>query len=184
MHTNQSSLVRPYNCSLKSPLCAAVCTQAARIFPPFCTLQMRTPRACNDGTERTGAKYSLIDRGYLLKEILALLYCCHYIKGMFSYLISTRSKAVFYKPSLTHKRHLSHPCPLLCSIQSPLYPAQRPLFSFNETDMGKQAVWGLQLLTGFINWARQKSDQNKQQRQTQKEKNPLCFKRSSLCVHC
>lgn len=138
MRTNQSSLVRPNNCSLKSPLCAAVCTQAARIFPPFCTLQMRTPHACDDGTERTGAKYSLIDRGYLL----CFTAVCHYIKGMFSYLISTRSKAVFYKPSLTHKRHLSHPYPLLCSVQSALYPAQRPLSSFNERSIGEASCLG------------------------------------------
>lgn len=61
VHTNQSSLVRPNNCSLKSPLCAAVCTRGCQDFFPLSalfkwdlpTLAMMAPNE----------KYSLIDEG-------------------------------------------------------------------------------------------------------------------------
>lgn len=53
--------------------------------------------------------------------------------------------------------------PLLCPIAS--LPCSKALSSFNKRRMGKQAVWGPQLLTGFIDWVKK----NKQQWQTQKQ---------------
>lgn len=88
----------------------------------------------------------------------------HYLQNMSS-LVSAKSKLSLKVFSDSHG-HLSLPLspPLLCPVAFSC--CSKALCSFNERSMGRWAVWGL--LTGFVDWARQESHQNKQKLQ----KNP------------
>lgn len=169
----QSSLVQPNNCSLQSALCAAVCTQSARI-----------PLAQN------GTKYSLIDRGYLLKNpLLSFTTVRHYIKYMASYFHQEQIcllQAILDSQETFIPSSADAALPLLCEVS--LF-CSKAFSGFNEGSMGKQAVWGPQLLTGFIGWEGQKnvtkiSSNDKHRNNLVGGKTPFCFKRSSLCAHC
>lgn len=103
--------------------------------------------------------------------------------------ISTRSKAVFYEQSLTHKRHLSLPLPtqpFLCSGQPCLYSAQRLFSSFTERSLGKQAVLGSTAFDGIYRLGKTKKKvTNRSSRDKHRSRlvgGRRVFKRSGLCV--
>lgn len=135
---NPSSPVRPNNCSLKSPFCVAVHTQTARIsyfLPPAALLKCAPPNACYDGSEVDIAKIFSNWWGFSAPN-------GHCIEGLSSCLISSGSKAAFYKQSLT-RRDLSLPLPtgpppLLCPAASS--SRSKGFSAVNERSMGKQAV--------------------------------------------
>lgn len=137
--------------------CGLIIVHSNRLFVLLSAL--RAARIPPPSPNEPLQKYFLIDRGYLLRNPFAPLCYCQPLHKRHVWLFDfNQAQSCLLKAICDSQRHLSLPLPtwplLLCPIAS--LSCSKALSSFNETSMGKQAVWGPRLLTGFIDWARQK----------------------------